>query len=114
VLDNKRDALYALRTALAVIGLACGAGSSSTKTVATVTKHEYAPGTPIGTLVYKTGAAQAAPALGDDLSAWTELTLANGAAELTVTANHKLVVAARNVAGKAVASSAAVTVVVGT
>jgi|GEM_PF-53671 len=114
VLNNKKDALYALRTALAAIALSCAAGSSSTKTVATVTKHEYAPGTPIGTLVYKTGAAQAAPALGDDLSAWTALTLTDGAAELIVTAGHKLVVACRDAAGKAVASSDVVAVVVGT
>lgn len=114
VLDNKRDALYALRTALKAIALSCAAGSGSTKTVATVSGYKYDDGTNVGALVYKTGAAQAAPALGDDLSAWTALTLTNGTAELTVTATHKLVVACRDANGKAVASSDAVTVVVGT
>lgn len=81
--------------------------------MATVGGTKYADGTAIGTLVYKTGAARAAPALGDDLSGWTELTLTDGAATLAVTATHKLVVAVRDAAG-AVGSSAAVTVVVGT
>lgn len=114
VLSQKVNALYALRTALKAIALGCAAGSGSTKTVATVSGYKYDDGTAVGTLVYKSGAAQAAPALGDDLSAWTALTLTDGKAELTVTAGHKLVVACRDAAGKAVASSDAVAVVVGT
>jgi N4-gp56 family major capsid protein len=114
VLNNKKDALYALRTALHAITLSCAAGADSTHTVASVSGYKYDDGTNVGTLVYKTGAAQAAPALGDDLSAWTALTLTDGAATLAVTATHKLVVACRDANGKAVASSAAVTVVVGT
>jgi N4-gp56 family major capsid protein len=114
VLGQKVNALYALRTALKTIALSCAAGVDNTHTVATVSGYKYDDGTNIGTLVYKTGASQAAPALGDDISSgWTELTLASGAATLAVTATHKLVVACRDAAGKAVASSAAVTVAVG-
>lgn len=113
VLNNKKDALYALRTALHTITLACAKGADNSNTVATVTGYEYADGTPVGKLVYKTGASQAAPSLGDSLADWTELTLTNGSATLEVTANHKLVVAACDADGKAVGSSAAMTVVVG-
>lgn len=114
VLNNKKDALYALRTALHAVTLACAAGSGATKTVATVSGYKYADGTNVGTLVYKSASGQAAPALGDDLSAWNVLTLTDGAAELTVTSGHKLVVALRDAANMAVGSSDAVAVVVGT
>ena len=113
VLNNKKDALYALRTALAALTLSCAAGADATHTVATVGGTAYSDGTAIGTLVYKTASGQAAPALGDDLSSWTELTLTSGAATIAVTATHKLVVALRDAAGKAVGTSAAVTVAVG-
>ena len=78
-----------------------------------VTGQTYASGETVGTPVYKTGANQAAPGLGDDLSSWTSLTLMGGAAELTVTGGHKIVVACRNAEGKCVAASAAMAVVVG-
>jgi len=81
--------------------------------VATVSGTAYQDGSPVGALVYKAAAAQTAPALGDDISTWSALTLVNGAAELSATAGHKLVVAARDAAGKAVAASAPVTVVIG-
>ena len=83
------------------------------KTVVTVSGHCYEDGSAVGALRYRMGASQAAPSLGDDLSAWSILTLTDGAAEMNATAGHKLVVAAVDGAGKAVAASATVTVVVG-
>jgi hypothetical protein len=112
VLANKTTALYALRTGLAKLTLTCAAGGSG-KTVASVSGMDYEDGTAVGELVYKAAAAQAAPALGDDLSAWSMLTLADDSAEISATAGHKLVVAARDGEGKAVAASAPVTVVIG-
>lgn len=112
VLANKRDAIYALRTALAPIAVSCQAGAAG-KTLVAVSGHLYEDGSEIGALRYKIGASQAAPSLGDDISTWSALTLTDGAAELTATAGHKLVVAAADGAGKAVAASASVTVVVG-
>lgn len=113
VLNNKRDALYALRTTPHVVALSCAAGSGATKTVAIVSGYRYEDGTAAGTPVYKAASGQAAPALGDDLSSWSALNLTGDEAELTVTAGHKLVVALRDAAGRAVGSSAPVTVVVG-
>ena len=63
-----------------------------------------------GTLVYKTGASVTAAKLGDDISAWAELP-ADGVIEAT--SGNKVVVAVRNSDGKAVATSAAITAVVG-
>ena len=113
VLNNKRDALYALRTAPHAVALSCAAGSGATKTMATVSGYRYEDGTAAGTPVYKAASGQAAPALGDDLTSWSALNLTGDEAELTVTAGHKLVVALRDAAGRAVGSSAPVTVVVG-
>jgi len=113
VLDNKKDALYVLRSALTKIGLTSTAGASG-KTILTLNGHAYDDGNAIGTLCYKAGASQAAPALGDDLSAWTGINLTDNAVEVTATAGHKIVVAARDAAGKAIGSSAPVTVVAGT
>ncbi len=112
VLAGKRDAIYVLRTGLTPISLSVAAGGSG-KTRATVSGQTYEDGTAIGELVYKAASGQAAPALGDDLSGWSALTLSGGSADLTATAGHKLVVAARDAAGKAVAASAPVTVVIG-
>jgi hypothetical protein len=113
VLDNKRDAIYVLRTALAPLALSCAAGSGANTTLATVSGFAYEDGTPVGEMVYKSGASLTAPNLGDDLSGWTELTLTDGTAELTVTSGHKLVAALRDPAGKAVGASAPVAVVTG-
>lgn len=112
VLSNKRGALYALRTQLSPLTLLCAAGSSG-KTIATVSGAAYDDGTPIGTLVYKAASGQTAPALGDDLSTWTQLTLVDGAAEIASAAGYKLVVAASDDSGRAVAASQPVTVVIG-
>jgi hypothetical protein len=112
VLDNKRDALYALRTALATLGLTSEAGGTGISSI-TVSGHLYEDGSPVGALKYKAAASQAAPALGDDLASWSDLTLEGGMAELSLTAGHKLVVAAADEDGRAVAASQPVTVVVG-
>ena len=112
VLQSKASALYALRTGLAPLTLSCSAGGNG-KTKVTISGTAYEDGTAIGELVYKTAAAQAAPALGDDLSGWSVLTLADGSAEIAATAGHKLVVAARDGEGRAVAASLSVTVVIG-
>ena len=45
VLDNKKDALYALRTALAALTLSCAAGADATHTVATVGGTTYSDST---------------------------------------------------------------------
>lgn len=55
-------------------------------------------------LVYKIGSAVTAPALGDDLSDWSALTLG---AELTASSGDKYVVAARSALGKAIAATSA-------
>ena len=63
------------------------------------------------TLVYKTASSVTAPALGTDLSSgWTALP-ADGV--VSATSGHKIVVAAMDADNKAVAASAAITVVVG-
>jgi hypothetical protein len=113
VLVSKRDAIYALRTALEPLTLVIAAGSGVGKSTMSVSGHAYDGGEDIGALVYKSGASQAAPALGDDLSGWTGLTLTEGSAEITATGGHKLVVAAKDASGKAVATSEPVTVVAG-
>ncbi len=112
VLSQKKDAICALRTGLAAISLFVAAGGAG-KTAVSVSGHLYEDGTPIGALRFKVGASQAAPALGDDLSAWSLLAPEDGEAEVSATAGHKLVVAATDAAGRAVAASASVTVVVG-
>lgn len=61
--------------------------------------HAAVTGNGSQTLRYKTGASQAAPGLGDDISGWTAFP-ADG--EIAVTATHYLVVASE-VNGKAVA-----------
>ena len=59
-----------------------------------------------GNFVYKTGASQSAVALGADVSSWTPVKSGD---EIDITSGHKIVVAV-SVNGKAVASSAPVTV----
>jgi hypothetical protein len=112
VLSQKKDAICALRTGLAAISLSVAAGGAG-KTAVSGSGHRYEEGTPIGPLRFKGGASQAAPAQGDDLSAWSLLAPEDGEAEVSATAGHKLVVAATDAAGRAVAASASVTVVVG-
>lgn len=88
-------------------------GSITVKMTATTTgnsKVEVSGDTSGGTLVYKTNGSVTAPALGADLSSWTELP-ADG--EIAATSGNKIVVALRNAEGKAVSTSAADTVVVG-
>lgn len=92
VRSNKRMALYALFGELGSLTMRLAAGGSG-KTHAAVT------GNGSQTLRYKTGASQAAPGLGDDISGWTAFP-ADG--EIAVTATHYLVVASE-VNGKAVA-----------
>ena len=107
VLNNKACALYALRGELAQLTVASAAGETG-HTVLTVTGGSDAQGF-VGTAVYKTGANQAAPALGDDISGWTELP-ANG--DITATSGHKAAVALRDANGRAIAAGVA-TVVAG-
>lgn len=113
VLKNKKDAIYALRSAPAALTLSLAAGSSAGKTAATLTGYRYLDGTAIGRLVYKSAATLAAPGLGEDLSAWTEARFEDGAAELSATNGHKLAVAAVNEAGRCIAVSRAETVIAG-
>lgn len=94
VLDNKRDALYVLRGELTELQLALVAGETAGNTKVTVTGNVDGC-----TLKYKTGASQAAPAVGTDLTSWADLP-AGG--EVAVTAGNYLVVAAADAEGKAV------------
>lgn len=63
-----------------------------------------------GTLVYKTGSSVSAPALGTDISAWTEVPADN---IISASNGGKLCVALKNSEGKCVAASAVTTAVVG-
>lgn len=63
-----------------------------------------------GTLVYKTGASQTAASLGADVSTWTALP---DGGEISATSGHKIAVAVKDAAGKAISTSEAVTVAVG-
>lgn len=114
VRNNKRDAIYVLRTGLGALTATSAAGSGVGKTAVTVSGHQLTPYDAVGTLVYKTGTSVTAPTLGADLSGWTVLNLIDGAAELTATNGHKLCVAAKDAQGKCVAASAVVDVVSGT
>lgn len=105
VFDNKKMAIAAHFGTLGeikVVMTAAGAGKG------TVSATGATSG---GTLVYKTNASVTAAKLGDDLSAWTELP-ADGV--VSATEGNKIVVAVRDADGKALATSAATSVVVGT
>lgn len=110
VLDNKRDGLYALRSAAAQISVTSAAGTASGTTELTLTGHEFSDGAAVGKLKYKTASSVTAPALGDDLSAWTDLSVEDGAAVVSATTGHKLAVAAADADGRCVAVSGVVTV----
>ncbi|MEG2857229.1 MAG: N4-gp56 family major capsid protein [Clostridia bacterium] len=98
VLDNKKCALYALRGTLAALTVTSIAGSASGKTKVTVKGASDAIGL-MGTLVYKAGASQAAPALGDDVSGWAALTEGT---DITATNGQKIAVAIKDEGGKAI------------
>jgi acetolactate synthase-1/3 small subunit len=104
VFDNKKMAIAAHFGTLGeikVVMTAAGAGKGTVSATGTTSG---------GTLVYKTSASVTAAKLGDDLSAWAELP-ADGV--VSATEGNKIVVAVRDVDGKALATSAATTVVVG-
>lgn len=103
ILNNKKNAIATQFGKLGALTLAMTA-STTGKGVIAITGNSNG-----GKLVYKTASSQAAPALGDDVSAWTDVP-ANG--EITATAGHKVAVAV-NIKGKAVGASSAITVVVG-
>ena len=104
VFENKKGAIAVNYGALETLTAAMTAAATGTGTVA-VTGNTNG-----GTLVYKTASSVTAPKLGDDLSAWTALP-ADGV--VTATSGNKIVVALRNKDNKAVATSAAIAVVVG-
>lgn len=104
VLNNKRGAIAVHFAKLGVLTATNVAGSSGKTRITAV---EGAPAQ--AELVYKIGSAVTAPALGDDLSDWSVLTLG---AELSVSSGDKYVVAARSALGKAIAATSATTAAV--
>jgi len=100
------------------VGIAVNYGAFGTLTAAMTAETEAGKGkvtvsgnTSGATLVYKTASSVTAPTLGTDLSSgWTALP-ADGV--VSATSGHKIVVAAMDADKKAVAASAAITVVVG-
>jgi N4-gp56 family major capsid protein len=97
VLANKKKAIYVHHGAIGDLTVESAAGETG-KTILTVKGIDgiLAAG---GKLVYKTGASQAAAALGADVSGWTELatTAVDGggyvSGEITATAGHKIAAA---------------------
>ena len=106
VLNNKAAGVAVNYGAYGTLGFSMTAEETSGKGKITITGN-----TSGGTLVYKTHASSVAdPTLGGDVSAWTALP-ADGV--ISATATHKIRVALKDSAGKAVAVTAQETVVVG-
>jgi len=105
ILNNKNKAIAVHYGELGALTISMEATSTTNKGKITVSGNLNG-----GTLVYKTAANQAAPALADDLSSWTELPETG---IISATATHKVVVAIRNSDKKCVATSAAIVVDVG-
>lgn len=104
VLNNKKNAIAVNYGQALTLTATMTAGSAGAGIVA------VKGSTNGGTVVYKTGASQKEAALGEDVSAWTELPT-DGV--VTATSGHKIAVAVRDESGKAIATAAVITVAVG-
>ena len=103
VLDNKKCALYVLRSEPAALKVESTAGSASGKTKIKVTGATDGAGI-MGKLVYKVGAGQAEPKLGDNVSSWTALPEGG---EISATNGQKIAIAIKDTDGRAIGSGIA-------